>query len=288
MRTCLVVASLLWALAMFGCASGVRNPRPIPGVTAAQLVGAQNARVARLDRLWARASVQVTSTSDKGKRLRDQGEGHLQIVRPSSIALTLGKLGKTQLYLGSNEEIYWWIDLVDPGEKLALFGRHGMTTLDKAALLGVPVYPRDLVHLLGMTPLPDDAAGQPIAWDAQSRAALDAPAHSGRRRVWFDARTQEPVRVEIFDAEQVLVLTADLERYDYVTVVGDATAKPRIPEQITIRIVADGTIVKISLYGTENRSIRPTAFDFERLVKGYGVDVIYDLDAQTSPPGESP
>lgn len=272
--------------AVWGCRGGVREPHPRPGITAAQIVEAQNARVAGLDRLWARVSVQVTAKNEKGKRLRDQGEGHLQIVQPSSIALSLGKVGQTQLYLGSNEQIYWWIDLLDSDEKVALAGRHERVTTEKAALLGVPVYPRDLVHMLGITPLPTSAADAELEWDAHSHAAVHAPTDSGERRVWFDVDSMLPTKVELFDDNGELVLTSELDRYDFVNVVGDATIKPKIAERADITIAVDDTKVKISLYDPENRAIRPTAFDFEKLVRGFGVDTIYDLDAQPNMPDQ--
>ncbi|MCE7968852.1 MAG: hypothetical protein DYG94_08920 [Leptolyngbya sp. PLA3] len=262
-----------------GCRGGVRKPHPVPGVTAAQIVEAHNARVRSLDRLWARTSVQVTSTNDKGRRLRDQGEGHLQIVQPSSVALSLGKLGQTQLYLGSNDEIYWWIDLIDPKDKIALVGRHSLVTSQKAGLLGVPVPPRDLIHLLGITALPQGAAQQELAWDADARAGITTPTDFGSRRLWFDVSSMEPVLVELMDESGQVVLTARLDRYAPVNVVGDAAAKPRLPEQANITCVDDDTRVKISLYAAENRPIRPTAFDFQRLVEGLGVDALFDLDA---------
>ncbi|MCL4220523.1 MAG: hypothetical protein KJZ65_04050 [Phycisphaerales bacterium] len=265
-----------------GCRGGVRKPHPVPGVTAAQIVEAHNARVRSLDRLWARTSVQVTSKNEKGRRLRDQGDGHLQIVQPSSVLLSLGKLGQTQLYLGSNDQIYWWIDLMDSNDKIALVGRHSLVTSEKAGLLGVPVPPRDLIHLLGITTLPEQVAQQDITWDADARAGLETPTDSGSRRLWFDVSSMEPVAVELMDAHGRVVLTARLERYAPVNVVGDATLKPRAPEQANITYSDDGTRVKISLYAAENRPIRPTAFDFERLVKGLGVDTLYDLDAPSA------
>lgn len=280
------IPRLLWLLLCVciatgaaGCRGGVRKPHPVPGVTAAQIVEAHNARVRSLDRLWARTSVQVTSKNEKGRRLRDQGDGHLQIVQPSSVLLSLGKLGQTQLYLGSNDQIYWWIDLMDSNDKIALVGRHSLVTSEKAGLLGVPVPPRDLIHLLGITTLPEQVAQQDITWDADARAGLETPTDSGSRRLWFDVSSMEPVAVELMDARGRVVLTARLERYAPVNVVGDATLKPRAPEQANITYADDGTRVKISLYAAENRPIRPTAFDFERLVKGLGVDTLYDLDA---------
>jgi hypothetical protein len=85
------------------CATPERPPPRALGITAEDVLEAHNARAAALDRLWARASVQVTGADENG-RLSEQAEGHLQIDQPDRVALSLGKLGKVQLYLGSNAE----------------------------------------------------------------------------------------------------------------------------------------------------------------------------------------
>jgi len=77
------------------------------------VVAAYNARVSAFGRVWARVTAVYRGVDDAGNRLSEQAEGHLQIERPDRVALSLGKLGETYLYLGSNESRYWWIDLVD-------------------------------------------------------------------------------------------------------------------------------------------------------------------------------
>jgi hypothetical protein len=260
-----------------GCrtASPVSPPRDT--IAAGDLIARHNARVAQLGRVWARTSVQVTARDERGSRLREQAEGHLQIEGADRFALSLGKLGKTQLYLGSNEQVYWWIDMVDPDQKIAIFGRHANVNRDKAALLGVPVYPTDLVHLLGMTPI-DSADVRGDVKQADGLVGLEAVLRDGVRTIWFDLRSMEPARIELHDDVGRVVLSAELSRYDYVTVVGDATSKPRLPGTARVVLVADETRIDISLYAAENRPIRPSAFDFEGLARGYRVDEIFDLD----------
>ncbi|MBX3322847.1 MAG: hypothetical protein KF757_07630 [Phycisphaeraceae bacterium] len=279
--SCLVRLCLgVMLLGTSGCASPKKNGDSRPDISRDDLVARHNERVASLDRVWARTSVQVTARNERGGRLREQVEGHLQIEQPDRVAMSLGKLGKVQLYLGSNEQGYWWMDMVENSAKVALFGRHAFADEDKAASLGVPVYPRDLVHLLGITPLDVMMLESDVRWD-KGLAGVVAPMSRGSRVVWFDPRSAEPQRVELRNAAGLVVLVAELSRYDFVNVVGDATRKPRIANSARITLVDQQTRVDVSLYGVENRPIRASAFDFEGLARGYRIDEIYDLDAQT-------
>lgn len=266
----------LAAVVLCGCGGGKRTPVERVDITLAEVLEMHNARAASLDRLWARASVQVSGRTEGG-RLNEQAEGHLQIDQPDRVALSLGKLGKVQLYLGSDASRYWWMDMVDGDAKSVVLGRHDLVTPRKAELLGVPVYPRDLVRLIGITPIERDRViGELVQEDG--RLVLEAGLAAGRMRVYFDPASVEPARVEMYDAGGVLQVASDLERYDFVTVVGDATLKPRVAEKITLTL-GDGTVVRMSLYAAENRPLADAAFDLDRLVRGYGIDEIYDLDA---------
>lgn len=273
----MAIFGLLAAIFLCGCSAAKRDPHPVIETTLEAVLDAHNERAAGLDRFWARASVQVIGRTEDG-RLREQAEGHLQIVRPDRVALSLGKLGKTQLYLGSNADVYWWIDMVDPDQKSVVFGRHDLVTQRKAELLGVPVYPRDLVGLLGITPI-DPARVIGGLQQAKGRLIVDVQVGGGRMRVYFSGLLIEPVRVEMYDLDDRLQVASDLERYDYVTVVGDARSKPRVAEKIVLTL-SDDTVVRISLYDPENKVIRDSAFELDRLVRGYRIEQAYDLDDQ--------
>jgi hypothetical protein len=175
------------------------------------------------------------------------------------------------------------MDMVDPDAKSVVFGRHDLVTPGKAELLGVPVYPRDLVRLIGITPIEPGRVLGDMRVDG-GRPALDVALDEGHMRVVFDAATLEPARVEMYDAAGALRVESDLERYDFVTVVGDATSKPRVAEKLTLTL-AVGTVVRMSLYAPENRALSEAAFDLERLARGFRVDRGYDLDA---PPEAGP
>lgn len=273
-----VLVGLLTAVLLCGCSAPKRHtPHERIETTLAAVLDAHNQRAAALERLWARASVQVTGRTEGG-RLNEQAGGHLQIVQPDRVALSLGKLGKVQLYLGSNESVYWWIDMVDSDQASVVFGRHDQVTQRKAELLGVPVYPRDLVGLFGITPIdPAEVVGG-LQQD-KGRLMVDVRLDAGRMRVYFSHPSNEPVRVEIFDIDDRLQVASDLERYDFVTVVGDATSKPRVAEKVTLTL-ADKTVVRISLYDPTNKAIRDSAFELDRLIRGYRIEQAFDLDDQ--------
>jgi len=269
----LVAATLLSA-----CAAPKRTPPETINITLDQILEKHNTRTAALSRLWARASVQVLGPDASGGRLSEQAEGHLQIEAPDRVALSLGKLGKVQLYLGSNPEFYWWIDMVDRDNKTVIVGRHEHITAQKAEALGVPIYPRDLIKLLGITPI-DPARITTDPTTENGSIVLDTRLDNGHMKTAFNRDTLEPSSVEMFDNSDTLLVSSELTRYDFVTVHGDASLKPRIPEKIVLTL-NDGTTVRISLYAPENKPIRPTAFDLEHLLKGYKIDRIYDLDNQ--------
>jgi hypothetical protein len=272
------IIALVATTLLSACAAPKHTPPDTIDITLDQVLEKQNTRTAALNRLWARASVQVIGRDASGGRLSEQAGGHLQIEAPDRVALSLGKVGKVQLYLGSNTEFYWWIDMVDRDNKSVIIGRHDKVTAQKAQSLGVPIYPRDLIKLLGITPIDSAAVMSELAAEGK-RLVLDTRLDAGHMKTYFDARTLDPVRVEMFDPAGTLLVASDLTRYDFVSVQGDATTKPRVPEKIVLTLT-DGTTVRISLYAPENKPIRPSAFDLERLVRGYHIDRIYDLDNQ--------
>ena len=277
-----IIIAILAATLMSACAAPKLTPPETINITLDQLLEKHNTRTAALSRLWARASVQVIARDASGGRLSEQAGGHLQIQAPDRVALSLGKVGKVQLYLGSNPEFYWWIDMVDRDNKFVIVGRHEHITAQKAESLGVPIYPRDLIKLLGITPIdPPRIIGE--LTQENGHMAIETSLDAGHMKTVFDTNTLEPTRVEMYDPAGSLLVASDLTRYDFVSVQGDATTKPRIPEKVVLSLT-DGTTVRISLYAPENKPIRPSAFVLERLLKGYRIDRIYDLDNQ--PPGQ--
>src|SRR5690606_32452804 len=120
--------------------------------------------------------------------------------RPDHVALSTGKLGEPFFRLGSNGERFWWFDLRKP--RRAWVGTHDAAAIRRAAAeeSPIPVPPRDLIELLGITLLPTEAAGR-VVWTAdQNGLVVDVPSEAGSRRLTLDPQTYEPRAIELFDA----------------------------------------------------------------------------------------
>ncbi len=268
-------------LALGGC-SGLdapdRGAAPgMPPPSYAAISAAYNARVDGLDRLWARAVVRVEGEDAEGKRLREQAEGHLQIEQPNKLSLSMGKVGKPFLHLGSDDQNYWWFDALDEGNEIGLIGRHDLATPDKAAALGLPVHPLDLIELLGISPLPDDV--RTVGWSKdRTLAVFNVPARWGARWVWVDPETFEPVRIALTDEAFNVVAEAELSHYEIARIDGDATRRPMVATRVVVRTPGFDGFARITMSEPKNRSIPRVAFDLDRLRSRYNVDALTDVD----------
>lgn len=277
MRRALAAAALA-LLALGGCVSEQRGgPREGPPPSYAAISRAWNERVDGLDRLWARAVVRVEGKDAEGKRLSEQAEGHLQIEQPDRLALSLGKVGETRLHLGSDGERYWWLDSIDPDHAVALVGRHELVTSRKAAALGLPVHPLDLIELLGITELP--ATGRATGWSKDgSLAVFNVPARWGSRWIWVDPDTLEPRKMALADEDLKILAEAELEKYEIVRIDGDATRHPEVATRVIVRTPAFDGFVRMTLYEPRNRAISAKAFDLAALEARYGTQEEIDVD----------
>lgn len=274
----------LLVLAMAGCelAGGPTQPviapgTPLPSYSA--IAEKYNQRIARLDKVWARISMRVTGVDKQGQKIDEQAEGHLQVVRPDKLALSITKVGETYFYLGSNEQRYWWIDLHE--DKRALVGRHERATPKLAERFDVPVHPLDLLELLGVTPLPPGAAAS-VAWARDGRSIIvTVPGRWGRRQLSLDPVTYQPGRIDLLDGGGRLLVSAELGAPQPVTVRCDS-ATPLLASLYEINLATSGTRITLRLYDPENRCDRQkmTPFDLEALLKAYGVTTVEDLDAK--------
>ncbi|MEM7754461.1 MAG: hypothetical protein AAF297_02380 [Planctomycetota bacterium] len=291
MRTALFALVLVLA----GCAhrETPSEPQPIAAVDIdeAAIRDAWAARIVGLDRLWARVTVVVRTVDAEGESVREQAEGHLQIEQPRGVALGLGKLGETYLYLGSNDERYWWIDRVDSDNRVAIVGRHELVTPRKAASLGVPVHPLGLIELLGIQALPEDVEFEPGPEPGTIAAvrtfAQDGPAGRSARLTWIlDAESYEPRRVTVFDSDGQIAIDAAHEAYQFASVRGDTRLRPRVPGRLMVEIPGIPASVRFALYDPENKPIKPVAFDADRLFRAFRVGEVIDLDAEVSAAGD--
>jgi hypothetical protein len=102
-----------------------------------QLVKRYNDNVRALDRVWTSTEVHVRWENEDGKQRSEHGDGHLIMARPRKVALTVGKLGNTILWAGSNEHGYWLFDTRDEGT--VFYGRYENLNKPCSRSLPVPV-----------------------------------------------------------------------------------------------------------------------------------------------------
>lgn len=248
-------------------------------IDADALVESYNARAERFTSLWARAAVVLEGRDAEGRKLRERAEGHLQVVPPDQVAITLGKLGETHLYFGSNEFFYWWLDMADSETKSATFGRHDLVTSDKVDRLGLPMQPLDLIETLGITPLPTDL-GRVVARPGPERGTIvvAAPTHRGVRRITMDRERFEPSRIELIGPGGRALLDVELSRYRLMARIPTDEPPLRVPERVIVRMAGFDGEVRFSLHEPDRRNIRGIAFDLVRLIDLYRISSLIDLD----------
>lgn len=290
-RWSMVLLSGMLALLSTGGCSSSPGTSPTPPVVGralpsyAQLASEHNERVARLDRLWARMSfvVRRPDPDRPGKRLSDQAEGHVQIEQPNNVSVSMTKLGELFFLLGSNDDLYWWIDRTDKHEPVVLFGRHELAGPKTLEWLGVSLAPLELVDLFGITPLPEEGDPQE-AWvlrESEGQISVIVPTRFGYRKLIFDEASHVLEHVELLDSAGDLVVRSELGRRRRVPVRGEGEPGEFMGTRIRLRIPAQDVFISIELAEQINKDLNPRAFDFERLLRGYARNGrVYDLDAQ--------
>lgn len=270
---------------LIGCSSGPRfDPKTAPPpIAASELIRVHNERVAPLDRLWARVSVRVEGQDPRGDKFREQGEGHLQIVRPDRFSLTIGKFEETYFAVGANGEQYWSIDLSQSEHKIAMIGEQSLATPAKLAALGLPIHPHEMIMLLGVLPI-DETLEISSHWSPDGKnIGIEVPADWGSVAFWFDAKTAELARTQAFDAAGELVASGKLWRYKPVEGLEDPDARSTAPGVVELRAVGFDGLVRMEVSGPRHKPIRPVVFRPENLVRIYRVHETIDLDSPMNP-----
>lgn len=277
LRLGLVFALLAILTACQSTTPPVKPPpdRPLPEYAA--VAATYNARTAPLERLWARVIVRFTVKDDKGRRRTEQGEGYLQIIRPMHVLLSVGSyLDRMYFYLGSNETHYWWIDALPDKPREAAVGELALATRDRAAELGVPVHPLDLLELIGVTTIPD--TGGSLRW-VDAGLELSVPARWGARRLTLNPTTLEPQHIDLIAESGELVASAEITAPVAVTIEGSGL-RPTIAGRVVIQMPAleAEVIIDISSPETSSRRPRPQVFNLDTLLRAARVERIVSID----------
>jgi outer membrane lipoprotein-sorting protein len=274
-----------------------RPPRPAQPADAAlpayrDLAARYNQRIEGLPRLWARTVGRIWYPDEDGRIRTEQVEGHVQYMAPDRLLLTFDKVGQTYGLMGSNEERYWWMEL--ERERKAHIGEHARVTPQRIDELNLPIYPRDVIDLLGITPLPLESPMTSITWTADRRAwIVSTPARglgstdelseaAGLRRTVVDPQTFEPIRIEILDAQGQLRVASSLSRYETVSVPGGGpeVPRPRVATEVNVVTADDRTQMRLRASEPEVSTRRPreAVFDLDHLLSAYRVREIISLD----------
>lgn len=280
-RVVLIVSVLLIPLAVLGgCSSAgkvdVEALGPPPSTQ--ELAERHNARIAPLNTLWARVSVRAKGTYEDGEGYEEQGEGHLQIARPARVSLSIGKLGETYFVFGASDESYWSFNLAESDRKVMLVGAMDRVTREKAAALGLPVHPSELIALSGLAPIDLSTAGGTRWRDDGKAVGIRVPGQWGSMVMWLDPDDGIVLQTQAYDEYNELIATAELSRYKDAEIPGDRPVL--VPGKVEITTPGDEGFVRIELSGPQRRDIRPMVFQPDRLRRAYRADEVIDLDAE--------
>lgn len=282
-RPAIGIVIFLFVLMLGGCAAP-RRPQTIERTDAppafATVAARYNDRVSRLDLIWARAVVELRYVDDKGRRRREQGEGHLQIRQPYEVALSVGKLGETYAWLGGDRERYWFFDKFE--EPRVAVGRHENAGRPCSDSLGLPATPREMIDLMGVTPIP--SSGGQTAWSEDGRWLLAwFPRGGAVERMTLHPETLLPARIEFAANGEAPDLIATLGNHEGVRQGDEGGYFPRMASRIDILHVSSDTRVTLHLSAMEDGAsgrgkLSDAAFDFNTLSRVFAPTQIHVLD----------
>lgn len=241
---------------------------------------AYNQRVEQLQVLWSRGIVAFRYRDADGNRRDDQGNANVQMILPDRFAMRIHKVGETLLWIGSDDQQYWLIDLLsDPSS--GYFGRHDAFTIEKGNRVGLPVPPRELPRLMGLEQIPGfGEGGSRVRSVTEQAVVIEVPSRWG----WWvyaldgDGHAQA---IQLRDTQDRVLLEADLERYMPVELRGVGGARPQTAGRM--RLTAPGTDwrITVELDAPSNRQPNAEAFDFSELVEILAPSKVVDLDEPT-------
>lgn len=239
---------------------------PTPEYTA--LVKRYNANIEGASHLWSRGVIEMTWKDGEKKRF-EQGDGNLVAIVPDKIALSIGKLGNTLLWAGCDGERYWLFDM--NGDKKAMVGRHENVGKPCAKPLPAPVHPRDMVRLLGVTPINETKVPPAPAVEWHEGKLLIEPPDTGTRLL-IDPKTALAVRIDLTDARGRSRVVCVLSRHEPMQVEGkDIVNGPKVARKFEVTVPGregGATLFLSDLSdGGDGDRIKDRLFDFETLTK---------------------
>lgn len=277
MRCVLLTCFAMW---LAGCSAPAKIDADMP--TYGDLVARHNVRVQGIERFWARTVIEMRWIDAQGSSRFEQGEGHLILDLPLHSLLTIGKLGQTRLYAGSNETYFWLFDELDDQQKKLYIGRHDGQPDDALGPARqrspLPLRPVDLPRLLGIVQIGAPAGNAAVKW-VDSKYVIEPPGE--RVRYYFSPISTRVERVELLDDAGQVVLTSMLSSPERMDKTGAAVG-PFMNTRINVVTAGEEGNITLHLSGMtdEERKVNPKVFDLESLKTTRKPDVVIPVVPQ--------
>ena len=252
--------------------------------TVSEIAASWNARVARLDRFWARTVVTMRYLDADGDEKSAQGEGHLQRLDWYNVAVSVGKLGETYFWFGADRDRYWFFDLSESDRRRVVYGRHDELTRAKGQLLSIPVPPRQYMRFAGLSAFPTRIDGASVKRIARDRLEVSFTDRAGDWIYIIDERTFYPISITSIDDNGDPEVRSELSDYRTVRIENPGSSIIQAPGRIVIEHVPSATSITITIDGQmidgrRANKPKPGAFDFEALFDAFGpIDEALALD----------
>ena len=253
---------------------------PAPPVRYLELALAYNYNVAMMDQLWSRASLEMQWV-EQGKKQSESGNGHLMLIPPNRMALSVGQLGQTYFWAGCDATQYWLFDLRDGG--VVYVGTHERFDPGRFREVPIPVRPLDVAKLLGLVYLPMNEAPRDtvLVPSEGSDWVLELPEQKLRLRI--DPATFTARAVQLLDDRGRVRVESVLQKPSPVALKNASPRDgPKLPREVTIRLPEDMGMLRLSLSnpsdGREDDRLRPRQFDWQALLKAHKPARIVNLD----------
>ena len=218
-RGFLLLLAAFAALSFIGC-NGKKQPLgPAVEADIDEIIADVNANNAGIRNLWSRLDIKVQTPDEKhsvGGHLILRKAGYGQ--PPRDLLLKGGdSFGAANFQLGSNLEGYWYILETPRNDPVYEFVAYGQGSSSQAAQA------LDLLSVLGVYELPDKLDQEPWpvcrGYDEPAYYVIsylertDAGSLRARKEIWWNRRSQHVDRVELFDQQGNLYLSAALDDY---------------------------------------------------------------------------
>jgi hypothetical protein len=258
---------LILCLLLAGCAG---NPLiETPAVNSReQLIEGVNARSAPIESLWTAGNFELWLVND-GRTEYLNGSLNLLYLRPGRVMLVGSKAGAGRIFeMGVNQTHYWFTAYHDVNT--TWFGRLDATPRPDATL---QARPDAIVSVLGLDPIDPSQPG--LEFD-ESKEGYRLRFGS-ERAVWYDRKTLDPKRIEVFDASAQVLVEAEVSKRKRV----EFTPGGSVMSEYHLRFPATGSRMILRLNDPQPRRGNvpsPTTFRFDP-IRVRSAEVV-DLDAK--------